>query len=368
MDEKLGFLAFFTVRPFVIFSQIGPVSVGRETNFPTTDGECGQNTHSHNTFVHVELITACTAQIFHSRNTRDDEHAPATGRPAPLMEVRPQLGYERHCGSGFELVFHVTVPQLGRRWWKCRRSNLTHFSAAFLEWCRGADLQSSLPGQGSSAFRGAEHQDLQDLRPGQGSAANIKVFKVYAQDRVQQRFVEQNIKIFKVFEVFSRDRVQQRFVEQNMKLRTVFSQDRDPQRFVGQNIMVTKALSPDRVQQQLVVELIFMVFCSSFRSGTVDAGCWSRLRRRRWWTTSRRTSGRWRISTSRRTVEHSGWRPVRLSAAFYSGGCARSGSARSLTANRNSTPERWRPDRVDCPGVVRQWIQFIRRPFVVFWV
>ena len=35
-------------------------------------------------------------------------------RPAPLVEVRPQMGYKRHCGSGFELVLDVTVPQLGR--------------------------------------------------------------------------------------------------------------------------------------------------------------------------------------------------------------------------------------------------------------
>ena len=44
----------------------------------------------------------------------DDVEAPAAVRPAPLDEVRPQMGYKRHCGSGFELVLDVTVPQLGR--------------------------------------------------------------------------------------------------------------------------------------------------------------------------------------------------------------------------------------------------------------
>ena len=44
----------------------------------------------------------------------DDVEAPAAVRPAPLVEVRPQMGYKRHCGSGFELVLDVTVPQLGR--------------------------------------------------------------------------------------------------------------------------------------------------------------------------------------------------------------------------------------------------------------
>ena len=39
---------------------------------------------------------------------------PPVTRPAPLVEVRPQKGHERHCGTGFELVLDVTVPQLGR--------------------------------------------------------------------------------------------------------------------------------------------------------------------------------------------------------------------------------------------------------------
>ena len=38
-----GLLHGLTIRDF---SQIGPVSVGREINFPTTDGECAQNTRT----------------------------------------------------------------------------------------------------------------------------------------------------------------------------------------------------------------------------------------------------------------------------------------------------------------------------------
>ena len=34
-------------------------------------------------------------------------------RPTPLVEVRSQTEYERHCGSGFELFLDVTVPPLG---------------------------------------------------------------------------------------------------------------------------------------------------------------------------------------------------------------------------------------------------------------
>ena len=44
----------------------------------------------------------------------DDNDAPAVGRPAPLVEVRPQDGERRHCGSGFELLLNVTVQQMGR--------------------------------------------------------------------------------------------------------------------------------------------------------------------------------------------------------------------------------------------------------------
>ena len=54
---------------------------------------------------------AAGAQYF---SMDDDVVAPAAVRPAPLDEVRPQMGYKRHCGSGFELVLDVTVPQMGR--------------------------------------------------------------------------------------------------------------------------------------------------------------------------------------------------------------------------------------------------------------
>ena len=58
------------------------------------------------------LPQAAGAQFFSLGD--DDVEAPAAMRPAPLDEVRPQMGYKRHCGSGFELVLDVTVPQLGR--------------------------------------------------------------------------------------------------------------------------------------------------------------------------------------------------------------------------------------------------------------
>ena len=58
------------------------------------------------------LPQAAGAQFFSLGD--DDVEAPAAVRPAPLVEVRPQLGYQRHCGSGFELVLDVTVPQMGR--------------------------------------------------------------------------------------------------------------------------------------------------------------------------------------------------------------------------------------------------------------
>ena len=49
-----------TIRE-TFFSELGPVSGGREINFPTTDGWCIQNTHSHDTFVHVQVIRTLPA-------------------------------------------------------------------------------------------------------------------------------------------------------------------------------------------------------------------------------------------------------------------------------------------------------------------
>ena len=42
----------------------------------------------------------------------DDVDVLAAG-PTPLAEVRPQVGHERHCGCGFELLLDVTVPPTG---------------------------------------------------------------------------------------------------------------------------------------------------------------------------------------------------------------------------------------------------------------
>ena len=41
----------------------------------------------------------------------DVGEAPAAGRPAPLMEVLPQVGLGRHGGMGYELVLASAVPQ-----------------------------------------------------------------------------------------------------------------------------------------------------------------------------------------------------------------------------------------------------------------
>ena len=61
---------------------------------------------------------------------------------------------------------------------------------------------------------------------------NFWVFKVYPQDKVLLRFMEQN------FKVYTQDRVLLRFVKQNFK---IFQQDRAPQRLVEQNIKLIVA-------------------------------------------------------------------------------------------------------------------------------
>ena len=57
---------------------------------------------------------AAGVQYFAMDTGEDVEEAPAAGRPAPLLEVRPQEGLRRHTGVGFELVLDLVVPQLGR--------------------------------------------------------------------------------------------------------------------------------------------------------------------------------------------------------------------------------------------------------------
>ena len=56
----------------------------------------------------VPLVAASTVYF-----RMDDDGNVLAARPTPLVEVRLQFGYERHCGSGFELVLDVTVPPLG---------------------------------------------------------------------------------------------------------------------------------------------------------------------------------------------------------------------------------------------------------------
>ena len=53
-------------------------------------------------------------QYFATDTGEDVGEAPAAGRPAPLLEVRPQEGLRRHTGVGFEVVLDPVVPQLGR--------------------------------------------------------------------------------------------------------------------------------------------------------------------------------------------------------------------------------------------------------------
>ena len=57
--------------------------------------------------------------------------------------------------------------------------------------------------------------------------------------------MEQSITIIKVIKVFSKDKVQERFVEQNMKLMQVLAQNRVQRRFVEQNTTIVKVIKID---------------------------------------------------------------------------------------------------------------------------
>ena len=74
------------------------------------------------------------------------------------------------------------------------------FSSAFLECCRGADLQSSFSGQGLSAFRGAGHEAHDGLLREQSSTAfpDADHHKLLGFLQVQQRFMKQYMKLMTV--------------------------------------------------------------------------------------------------------------------------------------------------------------------------
>ena len=59
------------------------------------------------------------ARYFAMDTGEDTGQAPAAERPAPLLEVLPQAGLERHGGIGYELVLASAVPARfpeGREW------------------------------------------------------------------------------------------------------------------------------------------------------------------------------------------------------------------------------------------------------------
>ena len=90
----------------------------------------------------------------HDAPRRQKPPPPGT-RPAPLVEVRPQTGCERHCGSGFELVLEVTVPQFGRELVEVPNvvSQVNEQNVGSSWWWAVSlpvgGLQGSRPGQGS---------------------------------------------------------------------------------------------------------------------------------------------------------------------------------------------------------------------------
>ena len=75
----------------------------------------------------------------------------------------------------------------------------------------------------------------------------VEVLKVYAQDRIQQRFAEQNADLPKLC---AQDRIQQLFSEQKVDLFMVYAQKRVPRRFSEVQVLVEglKTLSHCRVQ------------------------------------------------------------------------------------------------------------------------
>ena len=110
-----------TIREF--FSESGPVSVDREINFPTTDGVCTQNTHSHNTFVHVQVIRTLPAQMCHSPR----EHAWLEGQHGSGWRIVVSPQRFRHPS-----VMSRMLPDLSLNTSTQSLSHLPHLSSHLL--------------------------------------------------------------------------------------------------------------------------------------------------------------------------------------------------------------------------------------------
>ena len=96
-----------------------------------------------------------------TNNRMDDDGDVLAAWPTPLVEVRPQMGYERHRGSGFELVLDVTVLRMGRE-----LVEVPNVVSQVVE--QNVDIPVRR-GRGRSKIpRGG----LLDLRPGQGLPAH----------------------------------------------------------------------------------------------------------------------------------------------------------------------------------------------------
>ena len=71
---------------------------------PTTDGRCRQNTHSHDTFVHVQVIRTLPAQMFHSPR----EHAWLKGQHDSGLRIVVSSKRSRHTSVMSHMLPHLS--------------------------------------------------------------------------------------------------------------------------------------------------------------------------------------------------------------------------------------------------------------------
>ena len=189
-----------------------------------------------------------------------DEGEVLAARPTPLVEVRPQLGVQRHTAEEIietfvpDQILDAPVPQMGRE-------QVVEFMQQF-DVLAGAEPVIEVPKISLDKTRRRRMVDVS--RPPQTAEQLVEVPTIISYSSLL-RFVEQNIAIpvpqvrgeeAEVFMVFALDRaLQQRTWSRSLNFQFLS--------VVGGEVEVFKVLSLDRVQQRIWSGLLLHVEWSS---------------------------------------------------------------------------------------------------------
>ena len=171
----------------------------------------------------------------------DDVEVPAAERPAPLLEVLPQVGDWRHCGSGFELVLNATVPPLGDE----LDVQQVKVAKAVSGW---AESLAARPGGGGGQ---AIVQDSPEVQVPRRRRVQPRAVRLTSQERTSARIQEQ-IVVAPGSQDIPMERIPERICTQIDDAPLVIPQKRIPERIVEQKsvqVIPRKRISKRIVEQ-----------------------------------------------------------------------------------------------------------------------